>query len=170
MDERKVPLSARGAQIVPASATGSDGGKDRLPALAALANELGFVVRAVLDHDKPGTDNELINGLQKQCQLVVHLPERVAVERALVLGVPPDALRAALLVLNEYFELGLRVEEVDDAGLEKRASWALKQKGGLHKAWVALLPKGAIPPIAKQVLEALKQQKPDCSLVELTAP
>lgn len=169
-DARKVPLSGHGARIVPASATGSDGGKARLPALAALAKDLGFTVRAVLDHDKPGTDDELINDLKQHCAVVVHLPERVAVERALVLGLPADELRTTLAVLNEEFELGLTVDQIDEGNLEKKAATALKQKGGLHRIWVSLLPEGTVPPIADQILKALKAPARDDPLVELTAP
>lgn len=170
MDANKAPLSARGAQVVPASVTGSDGGKDRLPALAALAKELGFAVRVVLDNDKPGTDDDLINKLTQNCEVVVHLPQRVAVERALVYGLPKDELRAALAILNDDFELGLRIDQIGEGDLEKSAAMALKQKGGLHKIWIALLPKGTVPPIGEQVLKALKGKAPQDPLVAITAP
>lgn len=59
LELNRAPLAARGMRFVPASASGGEGGKSELPKLAHLAADLGFAVRVVLDHDKPGTDDDL---------------------------------------------------------------------------------------------------------------
>ncbi|MFC6356617.1 hypothetical protein [Luethyella okanaganae] len=169
-DDSKVPLSARGAQIVAASTTGGDGGKSRLPILARLGVSLGFEVRVVVDSDKPGEDEDLINELVDVCDLVIVLPMRTAVERALVRGLPAETLRSVLDQLNEEHDLGLDLESVDDGDLEKVLVKALKQKGGLHRLYVPLLPKGEHPPIALDVLNALKAPLPTTTRIDISEP
>ncbi len=155
----KPPLSGRGIRLIRSSASGGEGGKSELPKLAKLAVALGFEVNVILDHDKPGTDDDLIAELRALCELVVRLPERVAIERAIVNGLSPDVLRQVLEVLNDEHELGLTVEDIDD-DLPAACVKALKQKGGLHRLFVDLLPRRVMPPLAENVLEQLGQAAP----------
>ena len=83
-EHNEPPLSAFGMRLVPASASGGEGGKQELPKIAKLAADLGLAVRVVLDHDKNGTDNELVDELRAVAEMVVRLPKRAAVERAIV--------------------------------------------------------------------------------------
>jgi putative ATP-dependent endonuclease of OLD family len=78
------PPSAYGMRLV--APPGSEGGKDRLPQLAQLAIDLGFHVRVVVDHDGVGKDVALLAELQALAEAVIRLPNRSAVERALVAG------------------------------------------------------------------------------------
>jgi hypothetical protein len=157
---RRRPLSGRGIRLIRGSAAGGEGGKSELPKLAKLASDLGFSVRVVLDHDKPGTDHDLIAELQELCEVVVRLPERVAIERAIVNGLSADVLRETLKVLNDEHELDLTVEDIDDDDLPAACVKALKQKGGLHRLFVDLLPQGVMPPLANEVLKQLGQVAP----------
>jgi hypothetical protein len=152
----KPPLSGRGIRLIRGSASGGEGGKSELPKLAKLAVALGFEVNVILDHDKPGTDDDLIAELRALCELVVRLPERVAI----VNGLSPDVLRQVLDVLNDEHELGLTVEDIDDDDLPAACVKALKQKGGLHRLFVDLLPRRVMPPLAENVLEQLGQAAP----------
>lgn len=169
-EDWKAPLSARGVQMLPASATGADGGKSRLVDLATIAKSLGFAVGIVLDNDKPGDDDELIAELVAICDAVVVLPKRTAVERALVHGLPPQVVRKILRKLSDEFELNVKADEVVDSQLEQVLIRQLKQKGGLHRAMIALLPESTYPPIALEVLKALKRPMPAGSLIEISEP
>jgi hypothetical protein len=150
------PPAAYGVRMI-AAGMGEDGGKDELPRLAGLARELGFCVRVLIDSDKPGSDADLLARLDGLAEQVIRLPERTAVERALARGLPADAQRTALSAINDLYGLGLNVDGIADADLEKAIVGNLKKKGGLHQPFVAALPEGAIPPLAARVLNALTQ-------------
>ena len=156
----KRPLSARGIRLVRGSASGGEGGKSELPKLARLARDLGFAVSVILDHDKPGADDDLIDELRDLCDLVIRLPERVAIERAIVNGLSVDTLRKTLDVLNDEHELDLTVEDIDDGGLPAACVKALKQKAGLHRLFIDLLPFREVPPLANEVLVMLGRPAP----------
>lgn len=168
--EAKVPLSAFGMRLVPASAGGGEGGKQELPKLAKLAAELGLAVRVVLDHDKPGIDETLIHELCETAEMVVRLPERAAVERAIVDGLSAEALRKALDSVNDDHELKLDIDSIADSSLAEKCVWALKQKGGLHRPFIDALPEGTTPPLAAAVLKQLRKSAPADPLVTLDAP
>lgn len=165
--ENKAPLSAYGMRLVPASAGGGEGGKQELSKIATLAAELGLGVRVVLDHDKPGTDKDLIDQLCTVAEMVVRLPERAAAERAIVDGLEADDLREALENVNEEHDLKLNVDDTDDEGLADKCIWALKQKNGLHRPFIDALPDGVVPPLASAVLKQLRKVAPTDPLVTL---
>lgn len=168
--ERKVPPSALGMRLVPASAGGGEGGKQELSKIANLAVELGLAVRIVLDHDKPGTDGALIDELCNVAEMVVRLPERAAAERAIVDGLSAEGLRKALGRVNSDHDLRLDVDSIDDTVLEEKCVWALKQKGGLHGPFIDALPPGTTPPLAAAVLKQLKARARADPLVTLNTP
>ena len=105
------PPSAYGMSLL--APPGSDGGKDRLPDLAKLATDLGFRVRVVLDHDKPGTDTGLIAKLQGLAEAVIRRPERFAVERAIVYRLTETELRTTLEWLSNEYGLDIDVPSLD---------------------------------------------------------
>ncbi|TXK35121.1 hypothetical protein [Nonomuraea sp. C10] len=162
-DSGTLPPSAFGVRLVAPGV--ADGGKDQLPKLARLANDLGFHVRVVLDNDKPGSDEGLIEELKPLVEQIIRLPAWTAIEKALVRGLLPDDLRSVLASLNDDFGLGLDVLAVDD--LEGCLVTQLKKKGGLHQPFVDALPSGAIPPLAAAVLDALSRPCDTQVLVEV---
>lgn len=164
----KAPPAAYGVRLV-ASAVG-DGGKESLPRLARLAVELGFHVFVVLDNDGPGTDAALLTDLQAVAELVVRLPTRTAVERALVAGLSTGTVRTTLTWLDSEYALGLDVPAITDAHLERQAAKALKMKSGLHQPWVDALPVRSAPPLAVAVLDALRVGPSAGSLLEIPDP
>lgn len=168
--ESKAPLSAFGMRLVPASAGGREGGKQEMPKFAKLAAELGLAVRIVLDHDKPGTDQCLIDELCEIAEMVVRLPERAAVERAIVDGLSSQELRKCLDSINDDHDLKLDVASIDDSDIAEKCVWALKQKGGLHRALIEALPHGTTPPLAAAVLKQLKASAPADPLIILDTP
>jgi putative ATP-dependent endonuclease of OLD family len=159
------PPAAFGVRLV--AAAGGEGGKDMLPRLARLAAALGFRIRAVLDNDGPGTDVALLSELQATAEVVIRLPNRTAVERALIAGLPASVVRANLTWLNDEYELNLDLPALSDADLPKEAARALKAKSGLHQPWVDALPSGQAPPLAVGVLAALRAAAPPVPLVEI---
>jgi putative ATP-dependent endonuclease of OLD family len=168
-DSGTLPPAAYGVRMI-AAGIGGGGGKEQLPKLAALARELGFHVRVVIDNDKPGSDTMLLAELDGLAEQVIRLPERTAVERALARGLPADAQRAALSAVNDLYGLGLDVGDIPDPGLEEIIVKQLKQKNGLHQPFVAALPDGIVPPLAAKVLDTLTQPPGPQSLTELPNP
>jgi putative ATP-dependent endonuclease of the OLD family len=152
----QVPLAGHSTRLLPVSATGDHGGKSRIPELAKLAVQLGFVVFAVLDGDSPGDNDDLIAELGTIGATVVALPPRSAVEAAITRGVPATALRAALHELDSTFGLALAPASLDDNAVERTAVTVLKMKGGLHRQFVDALPDGVLPALAAQLLAAVK--------------
>ena len=163
------PPAAYGVRMI-AAGIGGDGGKEQLPKLAGLAAELGFHVRIVIDNDKPDSDAALLTELGGLSEQVIRLPERTAVERALTLGLPADARRAAFSAINDLYELGLDVDSIADTRLEDVIVKQLKQKNGLHQPFVAALPDGVIPPLAVEILDTLTRPPGEPALVELQGP
>jgi hypothetical protein len=169
MDSGTLPPAAYGVRMI-AAGMGEDGGKDELPKLAGLARELGFHVRVLIDSDKPGGDADLLARLGVLAEQVIRLPERTAVERALARGLPAEAQRSALSVINELYGLGLAVDGIADSDLEATIVKQLKKKNGLHQPFVAALPEGTIPPLAAEVLDALTRPAGQPATVELQWP
>jgi hypothetical protein len=81
--------------------------------------------------------------------------ERVAVERAIVNGLAPAVLRPVLQSLNDEHALDLTVPDIDDDDLPAACVKALKQKGGLHRLFIDLLPRKTIPELVNNVIVAL---------------
>src|SRR5699024_7324863 len=93
-------LPGNGIRLV--APPGSDGGVTRLPAIAEIALELGFHVRAIVDNDKPGHEDPAVGVLAGMVEQLVVLPTRTAVEAALIRGVPGDQLREAVETLRDF--------------------------------------------------------------------
>lgn len=121
--------------------------------ICKLARQLGFRVIAGLDFDTPGqgADNSFAE-LQQVADDVVRLPERFAIELALVHGVPRKNLVDAFTQLDQQWRLGLAgIDQLADGDLEKRVAKAL-HKSGLHAQYVSLLS-GKAPAIALRFLD-----------------
>ena len=152
-DKGIAPPVAYGVRL---AATGlGDGGKTQLPKLARLAADLGFHVRVVMDNDKPGEDADLIAELAELSEQVILLPERTAIERALVRGLPSSVVREVLEELKSVYGLTVNIEAIPEPALENEAAKLLKQKGGLHQQFVNALPSGVFPPLVVEILDAL---------------
>lgn len=145
-------LPANGVRLV--CPPGADGGITRLVGLAELALQLGFHVKAIVDSDKPGSSEELIDALLDVCEQVVVLPTRTAVEAALIRGVPGEKLRKAVETLEtEGYMDALPDELEDDAIAQYLIRGKVLKKQGLHIAWVRALT--IPPPIGSSVIKAI---------------
>ena len=153
-DEGTPPPGAHGVHLIHAAAADSAGGSNATARLARAAQDLGFRVVTVIDHDGDGPQAraELEANLQS-ADAVVRLPTRAAVERALVKGLDKTILRTVLTDLDTAFELQIDMDGTADAQLEGLAVRTLKSRGGFHAQFVEALPLGCIPAIARRVLE-----------------
>ncbi|MFF5962761.1 hypothetical protein ACFY64_03235 [Streptomyces collinus] len=98
----RLPLSAYGVRLV-AAGTGSDGGIDQVPQIADLAKQLGFRVIAVVDADKPSQQSaDQLDKVKKSCDVLIQLPAKTAIERAITAGVRLAQLAAASSVLSVF--------------------------------------------------------------------
>jgi len=147
------PPAAHGVQLI--APAGAGGGKDNLPPMARLAAELGFRVRVIVDGDAPGGDLALLSELGAAAEKVVRLPDRTAIEKVLVAGLPVASVTSTLQLLTDAFGLGLDLTGLDEVALRKLAIDKLKSKSGLHRPWVELLPGSRVPPLAVAVLDAI---------------
>jgi putative ATP-dependent endonuclease of OLD family len=130
------------------------GGIEQIPKLANLAGELGFRVVAILDHDKPGPTTEAnLRNAELAADAVVRLPERFAIEKALVYGIEGQVLREAMDRLRQEFELPWPdPTTLNDEAVEDHLIGNLKGRGGLHTAFIDLLPVGTRPRVAMKLL------------------
>lgn len=121
--------------------------------ICKLARQLGFRVIAGLDFDKPGEGADTsFADVQQVADDVVRLPERFAIERALVYGVPRQNVIDAFTELDQEWQLGLGdMERLSDSDLEKRVAKAL-HSSSLHAQYVYLLT-GKAPKVAARFLD-----------------
>ncbi|MBY3989557.1 hypothetical protein HQO84_25535 [Rhodococcus fascians] len=144
-------LPANGIRLV--APPGSDGGVTRLPAIAEIALELGFHVRAIVDNDKPGQEHPAVEALSKMVEQLVVLPTRTAVEAALIRGLSGDQLRATVDNLERFGMPLLPPHLGDDDIADHLISTKVIKKQGLGAAWAHALTHQ--PPIARSVIEAI---------------
>lgn len=148
-DGPRYSFAAHGMRLV--SPPGPEGGITRLPAMAKLAKELGFHVRAIADHDTPGPLDPNVVALIAEAEAVVLLPVRHAVEAALVRGVPSAQVRETVDLLQASGELAPVPACPDDELADYLLDKKVIKKGRLHKAWARAVPYR--PPIAVAAIE-----------------
>lgn len=147
---RGSPLpAARGIALVDAGAVDSSGGSSATPRLCEAAGHLGFFTVAVIDGDRD--DQEAVDANLAAADAVVRLPDRMAIERALLDGLSDSDIRRAL------GRLDVRIaEDIDDLSgreLERVARQTLKSRGGLHAEFVDVLPATRVPTLAARILD-----------------
>lgn len=119
-----------------------------------LAHQLGFRVIAGLDFDEPGAgaDTSFVE-VQQVADDVVRLPEKFAIELALVHGISRQVLIDVFTELNTQWQLRLPLlDQIEDGKLEKRIAQAL-HSSGLHAQYISVLSEGLVPPIAARFLD-----------------
>lgn len=144
-------LPGNGIRLV--APPGSDGGVTRLPAIAEIALELGFHVRAIIDNDKPGHEDPAVGVLAGMVEQLVVLPTRTAVEAALIRGVPGDQLREAVETLRDFGMPTLPPDLGEDDIADHLITTKVIKKQGLGAAWAHALTRQ--PPIARSAIEAV---------------
>lgn len=142
---------ANGIRLV--APPGSDGGVTRLPAIAEIAVELGFHVRAIVDNDKPGKEDPAVEVLAGMVEQLVVLPTRTAVEAALIRGIPGHRLRETVETLEGFGMPNLPPGLGDDDIADHLITTKVIKKQGLGAAWAQALTQQ--PPIAQSVIETV---------------
>ena len=148
--------AADGVVLVDAGAADRSGGAGAAVKLARFAAEYGFRVVVVLDGDRAG--NEAQPEAVTIAHAVIRLPERHAIERVLVGGMEDSDLRRALDRLATGFGAMVPDEAATASGdaLQRIAIGVIKSGGGFHAQFVELLPARIVPPLAAQVLDAIR--------------
>lgn len=149
--ERHHSFAANGIRLV--APPGSDGGVTRLPAIAEVARQLGFQIRAIVDNDKPGQEHPAVVTLAGMVEQLIVLPTRTAVEAALIRGVPGNALRETASSLRDFGMPALPDEMPDDEVAEFLITGKIVKNRGLVSAWAQALTRK--PPIAGAAIEAV---------------
>jgi putative ATP-dependent endonuclease of OLD family len=151
--ERGYPLPAtRGVSIINAGSGGS-GGYAAVLKLAGAAREMGLRAVGIVDGD---TRDEAQQHLQTYGALpdtVVRLPDTVAIEGALVSGLPDDVLRQAIRDAAVSASLP-EPASLDQLSGPKLASAAIPfvKRNSLHGPFIDALPEPFLPPLATQLL------------------
>lgn len=149
-NKRHHSFSANGIRLV--APPGPEGGVTRLPAIAEIALQLGFHVRAIVDNDRPGKEDPAVMTLAGMVEQLVVLPTRTAVEAALIRGVPGAALRETVETLRDLGMPVLPEGMADDEIAEHLITTKIVKKQGLGAAWAHALTHQ--PPLARAVIEA----------------
>ncbi|MCX5173827.1 MULTISPECIES: Rossmann-fold NAD(P)-binding domain-containing protein [Streptomyces] len=159
----RLPLSAYGVRLV-AAGTGSDGGIDQVPQIADLAKQLGFRVIGVVDADKPSQQSaDQLDKVKKSCDVVIQLPEKTAIERAITAGVRLAQLAAASSVLTVFGQpdpLGVEATEQTVTNL-----CVTLHKKGLHEPFLDALYRELQPEPADAEEHHGKELEEDVSVV-----
>jgi putative ATP-dependent endonuclease of the OLD family len=131
-------------------------GIDMVPRIATLAKDLGFRVIALLDYDRPGQASDTaLAATQAAADGVARLPERFAIERALVHGVDAEHLRQAASQVMEAFAIPWpQVLTMGDNEIVEFLIEHLKDRNGLHVPFLDALPNRVLPPVAAEFLQA----------------
>jgi hypothetical protein len=115
----RLPLSAHGVRLV-AAGTGGDGGIDQVPQIADLAKHLGFRVVGVVDADKPSHQSAAqLDKVESSCDVVIRLPEKTAIERAITEGVSLTHLVTASSVLTAFGQQNPLAAEATERSVTK---------------------------------------------------
>lgn len=149
--QRNHSLAANGIRVI--APPGPEGGVTRLPAIAGIAHQLGFHVRAIVDNDKPGQEDPAVAALAPLTEQLVVLPTRTAIEAALIRGVPGAALRETATTLRGLGMPALPDGIADEDVAEHLIGQKIIKKQGLGGAWAHALTKQ--PPTARAVIEAV---------------
>jgi hypothetical protein len=150
----QLPLSAHGVRLISAD-NGDGGGGSQIPRVAALAKSLGFRVVALIDNDPAKKSAEVVEQIQAACDVVVRLPERMAIERAILAGSTPEDLRAAAAVISEFGQQDPAADKGDDQLGD--AIMRSLHKSGLHEPFLAALvdSTSSLPPVIGDALQAV---------------
>jgi putative ATP-dependent endonuclease of OLD family len=145
-------LSGERIGLIDAGAADSAGGSSALPRLCKAARDLGFYVVAVLDGDPD--DEDTVQANVDAANVVIRLPDGMAIELALLNGLTDEAIKAAFGKLDVH--LPANFEDFEGQDLVKAARRALKTRGGAHAEFVDAL-RGPTPKLAAKLLDEAKK-------------
>ena len=151
--ERDEPLPAtQGVSIISAGFTGS-GGYPSVLRLSGTAKEIGLRSVAVVDGDPAQDAKSFVEDNKGLADTVIRLPERTAIEVAILRGLADEVIKQALR--DAAYSASLTTPaSLDGAsgGQLIREAVSFIKKNSLHAQFVESLPADDLPPLAIQVL------------------
>ena len=151
--ERDEPLPAtQGVSVINAGFTGS-GGYPSVLRLSATAKDIGLRAIAVVDGDPAQDAKDFVQDNKDLADTIIRLPERAAIEVAILHGLEDDVIKQALR--DAAYSAGLAVSVSLDqlSGVQLfREAVSMIKKNSLHAQFVEALPPDNLPPLAIQVL------------------
>jgi hypothetical protein len=147
----QLALAAHAIRIVSAD-TGSGGGTTQIPRVATLAKKLGYRVVALIDGDPEKTAADKVQEIEDACDVVVRLPDTMAIERAILAGATTAQLRTAAAIFAEFGQPDPTAGKEDNE-VAKAVMKAL-HGNGLHEHFLGALHAvaGALPPVLNNAL------------------
>ena len=156
--ERDEPLPATlGVSIISAGFTGS-GGYPSVLRLAGTAKEIGLRSVAIVDGDPAQDAKDFVEDNKGLADTVIRLPERAAIEVAILLDLSDDVIQQALrdAAYSAALATPARLDQASGRQLIREAIAFIK-KNALHAQFVEALPADDLPPLAIQVLAEATQ-------------
>lgn len=144
-------LAAHRIAIADAGTTDLSGGSGAQPRIAAGLKRLGFIVVSVTDGDVGDDAPAVLANLDAASDAVLRLPDRHAIELALLTGVSDEAIRSAAKTLDGHIPPD--IDLLADRDLQAAVITLLKARGGLHAQFVDALDDAEQPDVASRVLD-----------------
>ena len=149
--------ATQGVSMISAGFTGS-GGYPSVLRLAASAREIGLHAVAVVDGDPAQDAKDFLQDNKGLADTVIRLPERAAIEAAILHDLADDVVRQALR--DAAYSAGLSTAanfgQLSDKQLNREAVAFIK-RNSLHAQFIESLAPENLPPLAIQVLtEAIR--------------
>ncbi len=146
-----LPLAAHGVRLISAD-SGSGGGTTQIPIVAKLAKQLGYRVVALVDGDPAKHAAGVLTTVENECDVLVRLPDSMAIERAITAGATAGQIRSAAAILIEYGQADPTVGKAD-ADVPDAVMKLLHSKG-FHEQFLGALfdETGALPPVLRGAL------------------
>jgi len=148
-----LPPESYGIRIIDAG--GGSGGIDSVPRIATLAESLGLRTISLVDYDHGEEEAAArLTVLVDSSSAVVRLPAGLAIERALLDGVPDGEIVEAMSEVNQSYSCPFPAGWMESTGNELRVQVCkvLKSNNGLHAQFLEVLP--SLPPVAVSALGA----------------
>jgi hypothetical protein len=146
-----LPPEAHGIRVIDG---GAQGGIDKAAQLGDMSRSLGFRVVALVDYDRDeAAAASRLAALQAASDAVVRLPKGVAIEGAILDGLPDADIVAAMTDVAATYKLPLPTgwKSLTGTALQTEVTSALKSNNGVHAQFIFALP-GILPPLACQAL------------------
>jgi hypothetical protein len=142
-----LPPEAHGVRVIDG---GAQGGIDKAAQLGEMSRFLGFRVVALVDYDRDeAAAASRLAALQAAADAVVRLPKGLAIEGAILDGLPDADIVAAATDMATTYTLPLSAgwASLTGAAIRTEVMSALKSNNGLHAQFLFALP-GILPPLA----------------------
>ena len=126
--------------------------------LAGTAKEIGLRSVAIVDGDPAQDAKDFVEDNKGLADTVIRLPERAAIEVAILLDLSDDVIQQALrdAAYSAALATPTRLEQASGRQLIREAMAFIK-KNALHAQFVEALPADDLPPLAIEVLAEATQ-------------